>query len=237
MGRPDAKATRDHWDRQAATYDQAKARNDAYYRGLKTLVNRAVEPAFRRRVLEVGCGTGGVLASLEPESGLGVDISEAMIEKARARFGDAGNLSFEVADATGVATRGPFDAVIPADVLEHVPDWSAVARAMVGACRPGGLIVIATPNPAWAIPLWLLEKVRLKMPEGPHRFVPGRAITALLDREGCAIRHCGTHLLIPADLAGLGERLSGWAETAPVLRHAGVIQFIVGCKSASAAPL
>ena len=98
MVRPDAKATRDHWDLQAATYDQAKARNDAYYRALKTLFDRAVTPSFRDSVLEVGCGTGGVLASLEPESGLGVDISEAMIERARARFGD--NLSFTVADAT-----------------------------------------------------------------------------------------------------------------------------------------
>ena len=231
MGQPDAKATHDHWERQAATYDQAKARNDAYYRALKTLVNRAVEPVFRGRVLEVGCGTGGVLASLKPESGLGVDISETMIERARARFGDAGNLSFAVADASEIAAMGPFDAVVSADVLEHVPDWPAVARAMVGACSPGGLIVIATPSPGWAIPLWLLEKARLKMPEGPHLFVPGRAIAALLDGEGCVIRRQGTHLLVPADLAGLGEILSRWAERAPVLRHAGVIQLIVAHKN------
>ncbi len=232
MARPDAKATRDHWDLQAATYDQAKARNDAYYRALKTLFDRAVTPSFRGSVLEVGCGTGGVLASLEPESGLGVDISAAMIERARARFGDAGNLSFAVADATDVAALGPFDAVISADVLEHVPDWSAVTRAMVGACRPGGLIAIATPNPGWAIPLWFLERVRLKMPEGPHLFVPGRAIAALLDRQGCTIQQRGTHLLIPANLAGLGARLSACAETMPVLRWAGVIQLIVARKLA-----
>ena len=53
MSRPDAKATREHWDRLAATYDRAKARNDVYYRSLKELFSKAVQPSLRRRVLEV----------------------------------------------------------------------------------------------------------------------------------------------------------------------------------------
>src|SRR5437016_11627742 len=35
------------------------------------------------RVLEVGCGTGDVLAALKPSSGVGVDLSPAMIARAR----------------------------------------------------------------------------------------------------------------------------------------------------------
>ena len=234
MSRPNAKATREHWDRLAATYDQAKARNDVYYRSLKALFNKAVPPPLRRRVLEVGCGTGGVLAALEPDAGLGVDISERMIDKARSRFAGAGNLSFKVADATEVAALGPFDAVISADVFEHVPDWQAVARAMIGACRPGGAVVISTPNPGWAVPLWVLEKTRLKMPEGPHLFVGGRAIAALLRGEGCTIQRRTTHLLLPANLAGVGRKVSEWAETAAVLHRWGVIQLVVGRKNEDA---
>ncbi len=229
--RPDAKATREHWDRLAATYDQAKARNDVYYRSLKDLFNRAIHPSLRRRVLEVGCGTGGVLASLEPDAGLGVDISERMIEKARSRFAGADNLSFKIGDATEVAALGPFDAVISADVFEHVPDWRAVARAMVGACRPGGVVAISTPNPGWAVPLWVLEKTRLKMPEGPHLFVGARAIANLLSDRGCTIQRRTTHLLLPANLAGVGRKVSEWAETAAVLRRWGVIQLVVARKN------
>lgn len=227
MPHPSTKATREHWDKQAPTYDRAKERNAAYYRPLKALFDQAVRPAFRERVLDVGCGTGELLASLQPKIGLGVDISERMIERARCRFAGCANLSFRVTDASDIATLGPFDAVVSADVLEHVPSWAAVLNAMVLACRPGGLIVISTPNPRWAFPLWILENCHLKMPEGPHKFVPARAIASQLAEDGCPIRHLGTHLMLPVGLAGLGVWASDWAERLPVLRHWGVIQLVV----------
>ncbi|HTE38450.1 MAG TPA: methyltransferase domain-containing protein, partial [Reyranella sp.] len=55
------------------------------------------------RVLDVGCGTGGTTADLAKAVGakghvLGADISEPLVEAARAR--GLGNATFEVADAT-----------------------------------------------------------------------------------------------------------------------------------------
>jgi 2-polyprenyl-3-methyl-5-hydroxy-6-metoxy-1,4-benzoquinol methylase len=229
----DATASRQHWDHQAATYDDAKARNDGYYSALKALFEHAVEPGFRDRVLEVGCGTGSVLASLVPRSGLGIDVSDRMIERARERFAGADNLEFRVADAAGVAEPGTFDAVICADVLEHVPDWAAVVEAIHAACRSGGLIAITTPNPSWALPLWILEKCHLKMPEGPHQYVGARLIADRLRRLGCTVRQQGTHQMIPAELGGLGPKVSGWAEKTAGLRRLGVIQLVVALKGAA----
>jgi 2-polyprenyl-3-methyl-5-hydroxy-6-metoxy-1,4-benzoquinol methylase len=223
---PDAGATREHWDHQAATYGRDKARNAAYYDALKRLVDRAVPATARRRVLEVGCGTGAVLRHLAPHAGVGIDSSQRMIEEAR-RPATPG-LRFEVMDATAAPTLGHFDAVVCTDVLEHVPDWEAVVDALVGAADRGATIVVSTPNPAWALPLWILEKLHLKMPEGPHRYVNRRAIAARLVERGCAISHAGTHGLIPARLGGIGPRLSTWAESLPLGRTAGVIQLVVG---------
>jgi ubiquinone/menaquinone biosynthesis C-methylase UbiE len=39
-----------------------------------------------RSVLEVGCGTGQLLQALNPSHGVGIDFSEAMVEKARTNF-------------------------------------------------------------------------------------------------------------------------------------------------------
>ncbi|MHC4991639.1 MAG: class I SAM-dependent methyltransferase, partial [Planctomycetota bacterium] len=234
MATLDPDKTRRHWNDLADSYDQAKARNAVYYQSLKRLIDERVPRGQRHRVLDVGCGTGQILAHLEPESGVGIDASESMIEHAREAYATRRELRFEVHDAAAVDQLGQFDAVVSADLLEHVPDWRAVVAAIAQACTPGGRIVITTPSPRWAMPLWILETLRLKMPEGPHEFVPVRSIAAALEEDGCIIAHCGTHLLLPASLLGTGPRLSRVAERAPILRGLGVIQLVVADRARSA---
>jgi len=230
MTRPDPIKTREHWETLADGYDEAKRRNGAYYETLKGLFDGWLPGDHRGRILELGCGTGQILAHLRPQAGLGVDASAKMIDNASRRFADRDELSFrvmDVMDAAKAEALGPVDAVVTADLLEHVPDWRGVVRVAAAACRESGTIVISTPNPLWAAPLWILERLRLKMPEGPHEFVPKRAIAVALRDAGCAIVHVGTHLAVPADLAGAGPRLSVAVEGWPGLRHLGVIQLVV----------
>lgn len=233
MARPtDIELTREHWDEQAARYDSAKARNDGYYSALKAVFERAVPREDRGRVLDVGCGTGQILVNLRPTVGVGIDLSEQMIRQARARYADRDDLRFYVMDAEAAASLEEggaegFDVVISSDLLEHVPAWETVVDAMAAACRPGGLIVVSTPNPGWALPLWVLEKMKLKMPEGPHEFVSGKRIAARLRERGCEVKGETTHVMVPARLGGLGALASGWAERMPVLRRWGVVQLVV----------
>jgi hypothetical protein len=98
---------------------------------------------------------------------------------------------------------------------------------MAQACAPGGIIVIATPSPKWAAVLWVLERLKLKMPEGPHLFVAIRDVARHLSDCGCHVERMGTHLIIPASFGGLGPRLSRWAARRPGLCHLGVIQCVV----------
>ena len=62
---------RDKWLARAAFFHA----EDLLY--LKFLVGEGA------RVLELGCGTGDLLAQLEPSYGVGVDFSEGMIAQAR----------------------------------------------------------------------------------------------------------------------------------------------------------
>lgn len=233
--RLDADATRAHWDEQAAGYDAAKARNDVYYGTLKALVDRWTPADRRGRVLDVGCGTGQILAALGPGRGLGIDASGAMIERARATFAGRGELDFRTADAARLEDlpgHGEFDAVVSCDLLEHVPAWEAVVDACARAVRPGGRIVLTTPSPRWALPLWVLETLRLKMPEGPHVFVPLRAIRRRLEAAGARILHAQTHLALPARLLGAGPAVSRGLAGLPLGRSLGVIQLVVAETSA-----
>lgn len=104
-----------------------------------------LDPGPSDTILEVGVGTGLDLGAYRSHCRIvGIDLSRAMMEKARKRLArvkphvdllqmDAARLAFP--DAT-------FDAVYVPYTINVVPDPLAVGRELVRVCRPGGRIVM-----------------------------------------------------------------------------------------------
>lgn len=105
------------------------------------------------RVLELGCGSGRLLAPLAAAGNrvVGVDSSEAMIQRARSRLQSViarGQVTLVLGDMQdlGELGAGSFDLVIiPLNGLLHVDDAAAQRRVLQEAAtvlRPGGLLAI-----------------------------------------------------------------------------------------------
>jgi SAM-dependent methyltransferase len=96
------------------------------------------------RVLEVGSGAGNVLARL-PGRRFGIDLSKAVLAKARRRLGPGASLVRGDAMSLPFAD-GSFDRVFCSEVLEHVLQPEAVVKEMRRVLRPSGTAVISVPN-------------------------------------------------------------------------------------------
>ena len=119
-----AETARDFFDALAPTRDRDKARHWYYYRCLTAFLQFVVPPG--QRVLEVGCGTGDLLAAVDPVFGVGLDISRAMLTIARRKYP---HLHFVQSDAHWPALSGRFDYIILSDLvgdLEDVQDRKSV---------------------------------------------------------------------------------------------------------------
>ena len=114
-------------------------------------MRRVIGPLAGRSVLDIGCGTGFVLAALELSGMIacGLDMHLAGLRYARART--HGLLVCET--ATRVPFANQFDVAMLCDVIEHTSDDSAVLREASRALKPRGVIVITVPaNPhMWTI--------------------------------------------------------------------------------------
>ena len=100
-------------------------------------------------VLDVGCGYGFALRALRSlgyGAIRGVEASPEQAERAR-RWGLPVDVTGDT-QAWLAAHAGTFDCILLLDVLEHVPkdDQIGLLRAIRGALRPGGRLVVTTPN-------------------------------------------------------------------------------------------
>jgi SAM-dependent methyltransferase len=108
------------------------------------------EPIFARHplgeaaILDLGCGTGEIVARLAAKfpraSFTGVDLEEPHLARARTRNAEFGDrVRFEVADALALPyADGTFDLVVCRHVLQAVPDAAHVLAEIKRVLRPGG---------------------------------------------------------------------------------------------------
>ena len=105
-----------------------------------------------RRYLEIGCGTGYVLAGVAQAfpaaTMVGSEIFSVGLPFAAARVKTAELLQM---DARQIPYVEEFDVIGAFDVLEHIEEDEAVLAAMLHALRPGGGIAITVPQHPW---LW-----------------------------------------------------------------------------------
>jgi SAM-dependent methyltransferase len=97
--------------------------------------------------LDVGCGSGSLLAAAAPFAAdlTGVDRSEYFVSKARAALPAARILEADVADLSALP-ENHFDTVAFLDVIEHLGNPVAALGELRRVLRPGGRLVITTPN-------------------------------------------------------------------------------------------
>lgn len=122
-----------------------------------------IEKAGARSVLDVGCGSGLFLDYLRarlPATALSAyELNEELLKQLAAR----GYNTLPVDAALFGSVEGTplrFDAICMLQVLEHVADPNAFLDTFLPLLRPGGLLIITTPNaegPIRAFPLALTE--------------------------------------------------------------------------------
>jgi ubiquinone/menaquinone biosynthesis C-methylase UbiE len=172
--------------------------------------------------LDAGCGDGRHLAALAaelPPRRAGVDLSERILETARARV-DADFRQASLEELPFAA--GEFDLVLCSQVIEHVPDAERAVAELHRVLKAGGTLVISTDNERNTVTRVLnaprnavVRALRLRGARGriesPATPYTRETFRALLERGGFTVERVETfrfHLMWPFAFAPLTRALN-----------------------------
>ena len=110
-----------------------------------------------KNILEVGGGQSGLTAALYPTAKIinldyNIDYANAPCNRQRYVkfiFGTATNLPFK---------NQSFDMATMFDILEHIIDHEASIAEVLRVLRPGGFLLVTTPNENWRFPYYKMMR-------------------------------------------------------------------------------
>lgn len=150
---PAAHASRDAYERWHEGLDVDVESDTPWHRMLKA---HLVEPrdVANRRVLEIGCGRGGLAVWLArrgvpPAKIVAADFARAALSKAQgfARANGLDGIYWQAMDIGHIAfADASFDTVFSCETIEHVPDPRGALGEIARVLKPAGRLYLTAPN-------------------------------------------------------------------------------------------
>ena len=170
------------------------------------------------KVLEIGCGAGRQLETMARDGWIvaGIDFDPAAVAVARARgldvsVGDVRELPFP---------KESFDAVVMAQVLEHVFDPIGLLKRCVELLKPGGRLISITPN-ADSLGHRIFGRDWRGLEPPRHLVVyTRRALRFACERAGLTVERIDVTARDAANMMLASERIRGTADGALIRRPA-----------------
>ncbi len=216
------KARSEYWAKYAEG-PRKWERTRAYYRErLRELYRFLVPPGLR--VLEMGSGTGELLAALEPSQGLGIDACPQMVARAQAAFP---NLEFREGDVHELESLEPFDVIVCSDLVNELWDVQKVLEQARKLSHRSTRLIINNYSRLWEIPRRIAEVLGLAQPQLPQNWLTVEDIENLLELADFEIIRTSSEIMLPLRIPLLSRFSNRYLVKIFLFRSFGITNFLV----------
>lgn len=211
-----------YFDSIAPDRDRWKAKNYYYHKEIERLC-RSLIPAGKK-VLDIGCATGDLLASVNPKLGIGVDISEKMIQIARKKYK---KLNFKADDAQQLHLNEDFDYIIVSDVIGNLEDIQQAFEQLHKVSSDTTKIIVTYYNILWEPLLNLAVKLGFKMPQPSQSWLSTQDIENLLSLASLEVVKKSSIILIPFYIPFISKFFNKYLAHLPVLKNLCLVYYFI----------
>lgn len=183
-------------------------------------------------VLEIGCGSGELLARLHAARKVGVDLSAHQLAAARARVPEG---EFHPQAGELLELGRTFDVIIISDTLNLAADVQRLLERVHAVAHADTRLLINFQNTLWRPLLSLARALGWKASQPQNSWLASSDVANLLELAGWTqVFHQG-RILVPFPAGGLGTWLNRWLS--PLFPWACLTIFVVARRSPAGLPL
>ncbi|HLO61166.1 MAG TPA: glycosyltransferase [Bacteroidales bacterium] len=197
-------------------------RNRYYHRNVLKYYRMCI-PA-NSAVLELGCATGDLIGNLHTSQGVGIDISDAMINIAREKYPD---VEFVCENAENYTTNRVFDYIIFSGIAGSIENIQELLEKAQKWATTDTRVFIDFYNPLWNPLIKLGEKTGLKMPEKTRNWLSIDDLENFLYISGYQVIKRKYLMFFPKNIPVISYILNKFIGNLPFLRRLSLNHIVV----------
>ncbi len=207
--------------------DHFRKSNKVYYQDLEA-IHKLLVPE-NKKVLEIGCGIGDLLASVSPSYGVGIEIDSSIASFAQRRHS---NLTIHNANAEEITPQSlnendPFDIIVINNTLNTVNDVQGLLEKLEPFSHKDTKLIISFHNWLWQPLLKVAEKLGQRDPQPPESWLTPGDITNLLDLSGWEVLKNGNRCLLPRYVPLITNFTNRFVSQLPIIEKIGLTHWLV----------
>ena len=217
LGDPFLEEVRSFYEDNHEKIEASRRRYRYYYRSLQRLLCARVAPG--QRVLDLGCGTGRLLAAVKPSRGVGIDLAASAIRSARQRY-QGENLHFfegDISDRRILSQiGGPFDVILLVNVVTHLTDVQEAFERLHPLCHARTRLLVYSYSRLWQPLFRIAEILGLKFRQPPEAWLPPEEIKNMMSLADFHVVRDDAHTLCPIGIPLIADFLNRYVGHLPI---------------------
>ncbi len=174
-------------------------------------------------VIEIGCGTGELLAWVKGNKKTGIDFSKAMIAKASGQFPEIG---FFVMNACEINISEKYDVIILSNLIGWLPDIQTCFREIKKLCHPRTRIIVTYYNYLWEPFIKFSEFIGIKKKTPHQNWLTSLDVINFLRLEDFDVYKHSKNMLVPFNIPLISYFLNRILSKLPFFNFFSLNQYI-----------
>ncbi|WP_430931949.1 glycosyltransferase [Saccharicrinis sp. 156] len=212
---------KEYWDNFSEKWIKYRRRRSYYWNSISKYCSYFIHPDCS--ILEVGCGQGDLLDSINGKEKTGIDFSPKMIEIARRRFP---HIHFHEMAAEDIKLHKKYDVIILSNIIGVLPDVESVFLQLAKVSHEKTRIIVTYYNRMWEPFIRFAETIGVKRKSPRQNWLSSSDIQNLLYLSGFETYKENRSMFLPYHIPVLSPFFNRFLSRLPLLNRMGLNQFV-----------
>ncbi len=217
----------DFYTQDVENFQSWRKKNTYFYDEILKFHKFLISPG--KTIIEIGAGTGELLAGLEGSKAVAVDASTTMTSSINRQYSQIETVNARAENVQSMkklAGRG-FDYVIANGLLSQVSDVQLVLRGLGEICDPQTRLIVSTYNAFWEPILSLGAKLKMRSTSPNQNWLSDTDMTNLFFLEDFEIVSSYKRMLIPKYIPGISWFFNKILIHLPILKSMTLMRYYI----------